>query len=185
MPKEMEFQGVLVTVQTSGRLIGALIPFNRSGKPHNTRVVFCFSENRIGQLSMMLQWSLTNLNERKKWWGRGGGSTLSVIMMPDWTRISKPRHIVIFIRRHTCFPYYDINFSPKLYITKRRTRWTKVSKNFPLPGDRVGEWVCNGPLLSIHRVYDNRSPCYVILNAHLLALLCAEHVSHSSCRASP
>ena len=27
MPKEMEFQGVLVTVQTSGRLIGALIPF--------------------------------------------------------------------------------------------------------------------------------------------------------------
>ena len=55
MPKEMEFQGVLVTVQTSGRLIGALIPFNRSGKPHNTRVVFCLSENRIGQLSMMLQ----------------------------------------------------------------------------------------------------------------------------------
>lgn len=66
MPKEMEFQGVLVTDQTSGRLIGALIPFNRSGKPHNTRVVFCFSENRIGQLSMMLQWSVTNSNERKK-----------------------------------------------------------------------------------------------------------------------
>lgn len=145
MPKEMEFQGVLVTVQTSGRLIGALIPFNRSGKPHSTRVVFCFSENRIGQLSMMLQWSVTNSNERKKWWGRGGGSTLSVIMMPDWTRISKPRHIVIFIRRHTCFPYYDINFSPKLYITEKRTRWTKVRKNFYLP-----EIVSESEFVTVH-----------------------------------
>lgn len=142
MPKEMEFQGVLVTVQTSGRLIGALIPFNRSGKPHNTRVVFCFSENRIGQLSMMLQWSVTNSNERKKWWGRGGGQHS---FCNNDARLDPDFHIVIFIRRHTCFPYYDINFSPKLYITEKRTRWTKVRKNFYLP-----EIVSESEFVTVH-----------------------------------
>ena len=140
MPKEMEFQGVLVTVQTSGRLIGALIPFNRSGKPHNTRVFFCFSENRIGQLSMMLQWSVTNSNERKKWWGRGQHSFCN-----NDARLDPDFHIVIFIRRHTCFPYYDINFSPKLYITEKRTRWTKVRKNFYLP-----EIVSESEFVTVH-----------------------------------
>lgn len=142
MPKEMEFQGVLVTVQTSGRLIGALIPFNRSGKPHNTRVVFCFSENRIGQLSMMLQWSVTNSNERKKWWGRGGGQHSSC---NNDARLDPDFHIVIFIRRHTCFPYYDINFYPKLYITEKRTRWPKVRKNFYLP-----EIVSESEFVTVH-----------------------------------
>ena len=141
MPKEMEFQGVLVTVQTSGRLIGALIPFNRSGKPHNTRVVFCFSENRIGQLSMMLQWSVTNSNERKKWWGRGGQHSFC----NNDARLDPDFHIVIFIRRPTCFPYYDINFSPKLYITEKRTRWTKVRKNFYLP-----EIVSESEFVTVH-----------------------------------
>lgn len=141
MPKEMEFQGVLVTVQTSGRLIGALIPFNRFGKPHNTRVVFCFSENRIGQLSMMLQWSVTNSNERKKWWGRGGQHSFC----NNDARLDPDFHIVIFIRRHTCFPYYDINFSPKLYITEKRTRWTKVRKNFYLP-----EIVSESEFVTVH-----------------------------------
>ena len=141
MPKEMEFQGVLVTVQTSGRLIGALIPFNRSGKPHNTRVVFCFSENRIGKLSMMLQWSVTNSNERKKWWGRGGQHSFC----NHDARLDPDFHIVIFIRRHTCFPYYDINFSPKLYITEKRTRWTKVRKNFYLP-----EIVSESEFVTVH-----------------------------------
>ena len=141
MPKEMEFQGVLVTVQTSGRLIGALIPFNRSGKPHNTRVVFCFSENRIGQLSMMLQWSVTNSNERKKWWGRGGQHSFC----NNDARLEPDFHIVIFIRRHTCFPYYDINFSPKLYITEKRTRWTKVRKNFYRP-----EIVSESEFVTVH-----------------------------------
>ena len=39
---------------------------NWSINPIYTPVVFCFSENRIGQLSMMLQWLVTNSNERKK-----------------------------------------------------------------------------------------------------------------------
>lgn len=141
MPKEMEFQGVLVTVQTSGRLIGALIPFKRSGKPNNTRVVFCFSENRIGQLSMMLQWSVTNSNERKKWWGRGGQHSFC----NNDARLDPDFHIVIFIRRPTCFPYYDINFSPKLYITEKRTRWTKVRKNFYRP-----EIVSESEFVTVH-----------------------------------
>ena len=176
----MEFQGVLVTVQTSGRLIGALIPFNRSGKPHNTRVVFCFSENRIGQLSMMLQWSVTNSNERKKWWGRGGQHSFC----NNDARLDPDFHIVIFIRRHTCFPYYDINFLQSCTPQRRELDEQKYAK-ISTSRRSCRRGVCNGSLLSIHRVYDNRLPCYVILNAHLLALLCAEHVSHSSCRESP
>ena len=76
MPKEMEFQGVLVTVQTSGRLIGALIPFNRSGKPHNTRVVFCFFWKQDRTIVHDAAMVSNKFKWKKEVMGEGGGAAL-------------------------------------------------------------------------------------------------------------